>query len=140
MNDFHLHPEPSSPLPSERSFGILFVVLFTLASGYVAYTGLPSALSIAFAAMALAMLAAALLAPGLLRPLNRAWYALGQFLGRIVSPLVLGLMFFVVLTPVAVVIRLFGRDELKLRKRDTASYWLDRGPAEPRPDSFKHQF
>jgi hypothetical protein len=76
----------------------------------------------------------------LLRPLNKAWYQLGLFLGRFVSPIVLGILFFIVITPVAIVMRLSGRDALKLRRQDVSSHWIDRKPPGPEPESFKEQF
>jgi hypothetical protein len=65
---------------------------------------------------------------------------LGLFLGRFVSPIVLGILFFIVITPVAIATRLAGRDALKLRKQDVDSHWIDRKPPGPEPESFKEQF
>lgn len=79
-------------------------------------------------------------APRLLQPLNRAWQVIGWRMGQVVSPLVLGLIFFLLITPMAVVMRIMGRDVLRLKKRAQASYWLERTPAGPQPDSFKNQF
>ena len=80
------------------------------------------------------------MAPGILLPLNKAWYRLGLLMGKVVSPIVLGILFFIVITPVAIVTRLFGRDVLLLRKRDVNSYWIERNPPGPQPESFKEQF
>jgi len=66
--------------------------------------------------------------------------ALGHLLGRIVSPIVLGLIFFVLITPVALFGRVAGRDPLRLKPRAISSYWVKREPAGPTPDSFKNQF
>jgi len=82
--------------------------------------------------------AARALAVGL-RPLYRAWIRFGELLGRIVSPIVLGVLFFGLLTPIARISRLAGRDELHLRARDTGTYWRNRPPSEPL-FSFKTQF
>jgi hypothetical protein len=65
---------------------------------------------------------------------------LGILLGRIFSPFVLGVIFFVLLTPISILTRLFGRDELKLKKRSLESYWVDRSPPGPPLDSFKNQY
>jgi len=81
-----------------------------------------------------------LVTPKVLSPLNRAWYELGMLLGKIVSPIVLGAMFFVLITPIALITRLFGRDELKIKKSFVQSYWVDRLPPGPPSDSFKNQF
>ena len=81
-----------------------------------------------------------LLAPQALTRLNRLWYDLGMLLGKITSPVVLGVIFFVLITPVALALRLFGRDYLKMRKRSVESYWVDRSPPGPPSDSFKNQY
>ena len=79
-------------------------------------------------------------APQILSPLNRLWFSLGLLLGKIVSPIVLGLIFFLLITPVSLVTRLFGRDELKIKKRTVESYWVDRSPPGPPSESFKNQY
>lgn len=73
-------------------------------------------------------------------PINRAWYQLGVLLGRIVNPVVLGLLFFLLITPVAILGRMFGRDPLRLKRRNIESYWIERSPVGPSPDSFKNQY
>ena len=80
------------------------------------------------------------MAPGILSPFNKAWYRLGLLMGKVVSPIVLGILFFIVISPVAIVTRLFGRDILLLRKRNVNSYWIERNPPGPQPESFKEQF
>lgn len=82
----------------------------------------------------------AAVAPGVLAPLNRAWFRLGGLMAAIVNPIVLGLIFFGLLTPVALVGRLFGRDELGLRRQARDSYWISRLPAPLDLESFKRQF
>jgi len=78
--------------------------------------------------------------PKLLRPLNGAWQRLGKFLGFIVSPIVLGLIFFGLITPIAVALRLRGRDELRLRRLDTGTYWVARTDPLAAPESFRRPF
>ena len=74
-------------------------------------------------------------------PFNRAWFMLGILLGKIVSPIVLGVMFFLMITPVALLMRIKGRDVLRLRgMKDVSTYWVERGAAEPSASSFKNQF
>jgi hypothetical protein len=76
-----------------------------------------------------------------LTPLNRAWMKLGELLGRVVSPIVLGLVFYGVFTPVALVMRLAGRDAMHRRwDRDAPTYWVDRDPPGPPDDSFRNMF
>lgn len=72
-------------------------------------------------------------------PLNKLWMRFGLLLGMIVSPIVLGVVFFVVFTPIAFVMRLSGRDQLRLKFRERQSYWIKRD-ASVLADSFKNQF
>ena len=91
--------------------------------------------------MSAAFLAAALVWPGVLAPLNRLWTRFGLLLHRLVSPLVLGVMFFLVITPMGLVMRALGKDPLRLqRDRAARTYWIDRQPPGPAPDSLNNQF
>ena len=119
---------------------MLFTVIFALVGGYAFYQSFPPAIVVTFLIVSAAFLIVTVFSPQLLKPLNRAWFALGKLLGKIVGPLVLGLIFFLVFTPVAIIMRLSGRDALKLRKQTIQSYWVDRNPVGPAPNSFKDQF
>ena len=89
----------------------------------------------------LAFVAAAYLAPNLLKPLNLLWFKLGMLLHKIVNPIVLGIMFLVFITPIALVLRLFGKKLIPLTfERDKASYWIERTPPGPAPESLRNQF
>jgi hypothetical protein len=80
------------------------------------------------------------ISPAALAPLNRM-DAFRLLLHRIVSPLVLGVMFFGVVTPMGLVMRALGKDPLRLRfDRDARSYWIDRRPPGPAPDTLNNQF
>ena len=79
--------------------------------------------------------------PAALAPLNRVWTRFGLLLHRIVSPVVLGVMFFVVVTPTGLLMRALGKDPLRLRLTVTQrSYWIDRQPPGPAPDTLNNQF
>ena len=84
----------------------------------------------------------AALFPHLLHPLNRVWLALGKLLHRIVSPLVMGAVFFLVVTPTALIMRLRGRDLLSRRWHpEQSSYWIEReAAAQPPSETMKKQF
>ena len=135
-NQSHL----GSVLPSNRSFGLLFAIVFLLVAGYSWFEQLTRAWVYFWLALSGLFLFLTFMAPGILLPLNKAWYRLGLLMGKVVSPIVLGILFFIVITPVAIVTRLFGRDVLMLRKRDVNSYWIERNPPGPQPESFKEQF
>ena len=129
-------------LPSERSFGLLFGAVFVLLAAYGwFFKSWSSVVELSLLGVALAFVLLGFVAPKILSPLNWLWFQLGQLLGKIVSPIVLGAIFFLLLTPVSLVTRLFGRDELRLkRKASQTSYWLDRAPPGPAPESFQNQF
>jgi hypothetical protein len=127
------------PLPSNRSFGIVFTVFFGLLGAWSWWRdGTIYPWAFGFAALVLAV---ALAAPGALTPFNRAWMKLGEVLHRIVNPIVLGLIFYGMFTPVAIVMRLAGRDALRWRFEPKArSYWIERDPPGPDPSGLPNQF
>ena len=79
--------------------------------------------------------------PKVLAPLNRLWFRFGLLLHKIVSPLVMGLMFYGLFTPYGVIMRMMGKDLLRLKLDPEApSYWIERDPPGPAPESIKNQF
>lgn len=126
-------------LPSNRKFGLFFATVFLACAGYALWVEATGWAAVCLGSSAFFAIAA-LARPQLLAPLNRLWFLLGVLLGRIVNPVVLGLLFFLVITPVAVGTRWFGRDALRLKRRPGSTYWIERHPAGPAPDSFKNQF
>ena len=126
-------------LPSNRKFGFLFVVVFGLLAGFSWWRG--GASFPVFAGLSAAFLLAATLVPVVLTPLNRAWMLFALLLHKVTSPIILGVMFFGLFAPVAVVLRLRRRDLMK-RKFDRAagSYWNPRVPPGPPGDSLKNQY
>lgn len=132
--------KPIIDLPPDRHVGILFAAVFILISFWpvIFSTGPTRTWALL---IALAFLAISLLRPAVLHPLNRAWMAFGLLLSRIINPLVLGTLFFVVITPVALVTRLFGRDPLKQKLDPMAkTYWIDRDPNSSTGGTMKDQF
>ena len=126
-------------VPTDRSFGFTFAVIFALVGTWFAWNasrwGVPL-----LAAAAVFALAAALI-PKSLHPLNVLWMRFGLFLNMIVSPIVLGAIFFGFLTPVALFFRLRGRDVLyRSFEKQRSSYWFDRDPPGPDASSFPRQF
>ena len=124
---------------SDRSFGIVFAIVFGVIGLLpLVFGGGARLWSLGVGAV---FLVAAVVVPAVLAPLNRLWLRFGLLLHRIVSPVVLGIMFFVVITPMGLVMRAFGKDLLRLRfDRAAASYWIDRTPPGPPPESMKDQF
>jgi hypothetical protein len=124
---------------SNRAFGLVFAAVFAIIGLWPwLFRGQVRVWSVVVGA---AFLLAALFWPAALRPLNRVWTRFGLLLHRIVSPLVLGVMFFIVVTPMGLLMRALGRDPLRLRfDRDAQSYWIDRQPPGPAPDTLNNQF
>jgi len=142
---FHSQYEPrrSEPiLPSDRKFGMLFFAVFAIIAGVAFYrTQSLGNITFAFAGAALLMLGLTWLYPKMLRPLNMAWMSLGLWLGKIVSPVVLGLVFLLLFTPLALVLRLCGRDELALKRSPSSkSYWQTRSPDNVDAHGYANQF
>lgn len=124
---------------SDRSFGFVFAAVFALTGLYNAWHG--GRLWLWLVLVAGGFLAVALIRPAVLAPLNKLWTKLGLLLGAIVNPIVLGLLFFLVFTPMALIARLVGKDFLRLKRRPEAkSYWILREPPGPEPASMKDQF
>jgi hypothetical protein len=131
---------PKPIAPSDRSFGYTFAVVFLLIGAWQAWAGRFVAASV-LALLCAVTLAITLVRPSLLSSLNRAWMKFGALLHAVVNPIVLGGMYFLLITPVGIVMRLFGRDALKRRlDGEAASYWVERSPPGPPPDSLPHQF
>lgn len=126
-------------LPSNRKFGLFFALVSIVGAAYAQWN---SSVSIAIGLIIVSLLFSvlALLVPQVLAPLNRAWFQFGIILGKIISPIVLSIIYFILITPVALITRLSGRDVLRLKRRQVASYWVERTPPGPSPDSFKNQF
>ena len=124
---------------SDRSFGVVFAVVFLLIAAWPLWHG-ESPRWWALVGSAL-FAVVALMKPALLAGLNRQWLKLGMLLGKIISPIALGLLFYGVVTPIGVVLRLAGKDPLRLKfDRGAGSYWIRREPPGPSPDSMTNQF
>lgn len=124
---------------SERTFGLVFAAFL----GLLAFLPLLHHGQVRLWALiaAAVFLAVAVVAPRLLGPLNHLWFLLGRLLHRIVNPVIMGLLFFVVITPAALLLRLAGKDLLRLKRDPQAtSYWIHRTPPGPEPQSLKNMF
>jgi hypothetical protein len=124
---------------SNRSFGLIFAAFFCI----IALLPLFSRGEVRpWALVAAAVFAViAITVPSILAPLNKAWMRLGLLLHRVVNPIVLGLMFLIAIVPIGVLMRLLGKDLLRLKfSRDARSYWIVRDPKGPDPRSLNRQF
>ena len=126
-------------IPSDRSFGFTFAVVLLLFGAWMAWRGSPYYL--VAIGVGLAFGAAGMLAPSILHPLNVAWMRIGLILNRIVSPIVLGVIYVLIFVPVGLFFRMLKRDALRRSwEPERTTYWIDRTPPGPGPHTFPRQF
>jgi Saxitoxin biosynthesis operon protein SxtJ len=124
---------------SNRSFGLVFGGFFVLVALAPAIHGAP--IRPWALAVAAAFIAAAFFAPRLLQPLNRVWFQLGLLLHHVVNPIIMAVMFYGAILPMALLLRALGKDLLRLKRDPNAnSYWIEREPPGPAPGSMSKQF
>jgi hypothetical protein len=124
---------------SNRSFGFVFAALFAILSGGSYWH--ESHRWPYYLALSALFLIVALAAPQLLAPLNRLWTKFGLLLHRILSPVILAILFYGCIAPIGFLMRLTGKDPLRLKyEPDAESYWIVRVPPGPQPETFKDQF
>lgn len=137
MTDIQEHSEVK--IGSDRSFGLVFAAVFAVIALFPLLDG--GGLRLWAIAVAAAFLALALLRPSVLAPANRAWFRLGMLLAAVVTPVVMALVFYLAVTPTALMLRLFGKDPLHRRfDPDADSYWIARDPEAERQTSMTNQF
>ena len=122
-------------ISSNRSFGIVFFIVFLLIGIYPLLNG--DHLRIWSLIISIAFLILGLLNSKILFPLNKIWFKFGILLGKIISPLIMGLIFFVVVTPIGLLMRLFNKDLINLKFNKSKSYWIEK--KEPK-SKMKNQF
>ena len=122
-------------LSSNRSFGIVFFILFLIISLFpILKSGEIKTWSLVVAFIFLML---GLLNSKILNPLNKLWFKFGLFLGKIISPIIMLMIFFFVVTPIGLIMRLFKKDILSLKYNNKKSYWIDNnGPK----SKMKNQF
>tara|TARA_B100000035_G_scaffold265752_1_gene238202 strand:- start:215 stop:598 length:384 start_codon:yes stop_codon:yes gene_type:complete len=122
-------------ISSNRSFGIVFFIVFLLIAFYpLIYDG---DIKIWSLILSLIFLILGLVDSKILTPLNKVWYHFGIFLGKIISPFIMGIIFFLVVTPIALLMRLLRKDVLNLKYNKNKSYWIEKkGPK----SKMKNQF
>ena len=122
-------------IASNKSFGIVFFVVFLLISFYPLLNNESIRLwSLVFSFIFLVL---GILNSNILTPLNKLWYKFGILLGKIISPIIMGIIFFLVVTPIGLLMRLLGKDILNLKYSNNKSYWIEKtGPK----SKMKNQF
>ena len=124
---------------TERGFGIVFCVVFTVIGLWPLTGGTePRWWSLAVAAVFIGL---GLLLPRALRPLHAVWFRFGMVLHAVVTPIVMGLIFYVAVLPTGLMMRAFGKDPMNRRfDPSAATYWQPRTPPGPDPDTMRNQF
>tara|TARA_B110000967_G_C18460714_1_gene352485 strand:- start:122 stop:511 length:390 start_codon:yes stop_codon:yes gene_type:complete len=122
-------------ISSNRSFGIVFFIFFLIISIFPLFND--GNLRVWSIILSIIFLILGLLNSSVLSPLNKMWFKFGILLGNFMSPIILGIVFFVVVTPIAFIMRLFGKDVLNLKKNNKKSYWIERSPIKSK---MKNQF
>ena len=125
-------------LPSNRKFGYFFTAVFWIGAIYAFYMSSYIWLFI-LSAIGLIFCCVTIIKADILLPVNKLWMKFGILLGIIVRPIVLGIIFFGLFTPIAILMRLSGRDELRLKLIKKPSHWILRDET-IKSQSFKHQF
>ena len=122
-------------ISSNRSFGIVFFVVFFLIALYPLINN--EEIRIWSLIISLIFLILGLINSRILTPLNKLWFKFGILLGKIVSPIIMGIIFFLVVTPIGFIMRILGKDVLNLKFNENKSYWIEKtGPK----SKMKNQF
>ena len=127
--------EKKIKISSNRSFGLVFFIFFLIVSFYPLY--FDNSLNIWALILSIIFLILGLINSRILTPLNILWFKFGMLLGRIISPIIMGMVFFFVVTPTGLLMKLFNKDLLRLKKKNTKSYWITKSNEK---SSMKNQF
>mgnify|MGYP001200183181 CR=1 FL=1 len=122
-------------LPSNRNFGIVFTIVFLIISLWPLLKGT----DIRYWSLTISLIffVLAIMNSKLLTPLNKIWMKFGFLLGKIISPIVMGFIFFFIVTPTGIIMRLLGKDLLNLKKNNQSTYWIKK---DNKNNSMKNQF
>ncbi|MAZ07397.1 MAG: hypothetical protein CMM99_02885 [Rickettsiales bacterium] len=108
--------------PTDKKFGFFFTLIFFLLFLFLYFKD-QIFIGYIFLTLSFLFISCSILKPKLLHPLNKFWMNLGFILGKVINPIILGIMYYIILTPFALILKLFGRDELDLKKKNLRSYW-----------------
>ena len=129
----------SNLMPSNKSFGYFFSIVFVILALYFYYYFLYN-YAIGFSALAVLTLIVTLLAPEKLSLFNWIWFRVGMLLNLIVSPLVMGISFFLLISPLSLFLKLTGRDILKMKHHSKQTYWIESEAKQVNLETLKQQF
>jgi hypothetical protein len=122
-------------LSSNRSFGLVFFFVFLIISLFPLLSG--NNIRVWLLTISFIFLLLGLKNSKILLPLNKIWFRFGIFLGNFISPIVMGVIFFIVITPISLLLRILGKDVLNLNKNNKKTYWIKR---DTKKSEMKNQF
>ena len=122
-------------ISSNKSFGIVFAIVFFLIALWPIIKS--DDIRIWSLIVSIIFLILGIMNSSILTPLNKIWFRFGIFLGNLIAPVVMGIIFFFVVTPIGLIMRLLGRDLIKLKKNNENSYWIEKKDTE---SSMRKQF
>ncbi len=126
-------------LPSNRKFGFLFTIIFFLIGSYF-FIKENSAIYFLSFTISLIFGIITIFNSNILLPLNKIWMRFGLLIGSIVSPIVLGMIFFIIFTPLSIIMKIIGRDELLIKLKKQVSYWKSINRKQNYKETLKQQF
>ena len=126
-------------LPSNRRFGFFFSFIFLTSAAYFYYAN-NTYISIGFFSLFILLIFITIINERILSPFNTTWMQLVLILGKIINPLVMGITFFGLFTPISILTMIFGRDELRINKRKPYSFWVEKKVNINNNFFFKNQF
>ena len=122
-------------ISSNRNFGVVFFIFFMIISLFPLFKD--GNVRVWAIVVAIIFLILGLLNSSALSPLNKIWFKFGILLGNFISPIIMGLVFFIVVTPTSFIMKVFGKDLLNLKKNNKKSYWIEKSPIKSK---MKNQF
>ena len=125
---------------SDRSFGVMFGFIFIIVAVIFRLRDDPKNIQLLLLALSFLSFLISFTRPSVLKAPNKLWMKISLLLARFVSPIVLGVLFYLLISPLALVLRLFGRDELRLKTKEVSTNWQSRQIKGYSLDSFKNQY
>ena len=127
--------EQKIKISSNKSFGIVFAIVFSLIALWPLIKG--HEIRLWSLTISIIFLTLGLMNSKILTPLNKLWFKLGIFLGNFIAPIIMGIIFFFVVTPTGIIMKLLGKDLIRLKKNNEDSYWIKKKDIK---SSMKNQF
>ena len=128
-----------SQIPKDTSFGYFFSVIFALFSVFFLFRDNLSIFFL-FASVSVIFFLFSLFKPNALSPLNRLWMYFGLVLSKIISPIILGFIYYLIFLPVGLIMKSFRRDELRIKIKQKGSHWININQSKKENINFKNQF